>query len=227
MRSLFLFISLTVGLSPAFSVRAAPTIPQAVGTLTGQVTDARTGEPIGSAQVFIDAIDLGVLSSADGRYLLLNVPAGTHSVTVELIGYETTSAEVTVASGATVVQNFRLAQQAVSLEQIVVTGVPGGTRRRAIGNSVGTLDGSAVTSVAPVGDVQDVLRGRTPSVNMMGGGMVGQAPRMRIRGASAFSLAGQPLVYIDGVRANNEETTGYTFGNNAGVRGMLSSIDPE
>lgn len=231
--------SLLLGLSVATGVAAPPVeaaspavalpLPpvQVVGTITGRVTNARTGRPIAAAQIFIRALDIGVLSREDGRYLIPNVPAGTHTLAAELIGYESISVQVTVASGATAVQDFRMAEEAVSMDEIVVTGVPGGTRRRAVGNSVGTVDGSSVTSIAPVGDVQQVLRGRASSVNMMGGGMVGQAPRIRIRGASTFSLAGNPLVYIDGVRSNAEETTGYTYGNNAGVRSALTSLDPE
>ncbi|MEZ4417279.1 MAG: SusC/RagA family TonB-linked outer membrane protein [Gemmatimonadota bacterium] len=198
-----------------------------VGSVTGRVTDARTGQPIPSAQIYIAALDLGTLSNDEGRYLLQNVPDGTHTIRAELIGYETVTTQITVTPGGTVVHDFRLAEQALAMDEIVVTGVPGGTRVRAIGNAVGSLDAAGVTEKAAIADVQSVLRGRTPSVNMMGGGQVGVAPRMRIRGASTFSLDGQPLVYIDGVRANNEETSGYAFGNNAGVRGILSSLDPE
>lgn len=257
MRSLFLSFALAVGLSTATSaqdvhlarrpspdvsdVAALPTAErawkhtgampaeegQAVGAITGRVTDAMTGQPISAAQIYIEALELGVLSGENGRYLLLNVPTGTHALTATLIGYETVTVEVTVTSGQTGVQDFRMSQQAVAMDEIVVTGVPGGTRRRAVGNSVGTTDASQIAAVAPVATVQDVLRGRAPGVNMMGGGLVSQAPRIRIRGASSFSLSGNPLIYVDGVRANNIETTGYMYGNNSGVRGILSTLDPE
>jgi TonB-linked SusC/RagA family outer membrane protein len=243
MRALGMFFSMAVLLatvayvSPALAAVApsegavlSPATPprlQSVGTILGSLVDARTGAPIGSAQVSILALNTGVLANAAGRYTFVNVPEGTHEVSVILIGYETAVATVTVTSGATVVQDFRMTQQAVALDQIVVTGVAGGTRRRAVGNAVASLDGAAVTRTAPVGTVQQVLRGRTPGVNMMGSGMVGAAPRIRIRGASTLSLGNNPLVYIDGVRSNNAETTGFTFGNNAGVRSALSSLDPE
>ena len=200
---------------------------QVVGTITGRVTDGRTGQPIPSAQVYIRVIDRGVLCGEDGRYVLPNVPAGTYTVAAELIGYGSISAEVAVAAGQTVVHDFRMSQQAVAMNEIVVTGVAGGERRRAVGNAVATLQGADVVTRAPVLNVQDVLRGRAPSVSLMGGGMVGQAPRIRIRGASTLSLAGNPLVYIDGVRANREETSGYSYGNNDGIRSMFTSLDPE
>lgn len=241
LRIFFLSFLMIAGLSAAISAQTVPLIERQglasaesgerlaplQGTITGRVTDGRTGEPISAAQIFIEGTGVGSLSQANGRYLLQNVPDGTHTLSAERIGYATVFAEITVTSGATVVQDFVMFPQAVAMDEIVVTGVPGGTRIRAIGNSVGTVRASGVTTAAAIGDVQSVLQGRTPGVNMMGGGMVGQAPRMRIRGVSAFSLAGQPLIYIDGVRANNRETQGYTYGNNGGVRGVLSTLDPE
>ena len=210
---------------PPAEVDARPVPVQ--GTVTGTVTDAGTGQPIAAVQMSVVGTGLGGLTNADGRYLIANVPDGPQTLRAERVGYATVDVAVTIAADQTLVQDFLLSEQAFALDEIVVTGVPGGTRRRAIGNSVSTVEAAAITELAPVEDVQTLLRGRTPSVNMMGGGMVGQGPRMRIRGASTFSLNGQPLIYIDGVRANNDETTGYTFGNNAGVRSILTSLDPE
>ncbi|MFC1659919.1 SusC/RagA family TonB-linked outer membrane protein [Gemmatimonadota bacterium] len=241
MRSIFLSLLLIGGLSaasfaesvPITEPEGAPTGESAVrpapfqGTVTGRVTDGQTGEPISAVQIFIEAAQIGVLTQENGRFLIQNVPDGTHTLSAQRIGYATASAEITVVAGGTVIQDFVMTPQAVAMDEMVVTGVPGGTRVRAIGNSVENVRSAGITRVAPISDVQGVLQGRAPGVNMMGGGVVGQTPRMRIRGVSAFSLAGQPLIYIDGVRANNRETQGYMGGNNSGVRGVLSTLDPE
>ena len=100
-------------------------------------------------QVFINALNLGALSSANGRYILLNVPVGTYSLTAERIGYRSQSLEVTVAQGAPVQANFQLLQEALALDEIIVTGTPGGTRRRAIGNVVGRIDALAEAELYP------------------------------------------------------------------------------
>ena len=215
MRSLVLSVLLVVGL-------AASTSAQVVGTITGRVLDGATGEPIPSVQLSIPGSQQGSLSGTDGRYQIANVPSGTRTLRAERIGYGTVNATIMVPSGATVVQDFLMSLQALAMDEIVVTGVPGGTRVRAIGNSVARLDVAEVVQLTPTASVQDVLRGRSPGVNMMGNGIIGSTPRMRIRGASSFSLDGQPLIYIDGVRANNDETTGFRS-----RRGMLSTLDPE
>jgi len=206
---------------------ARSTAPEVQGTLTGRVTDAESGAPLGGVQVYIDALDRGTLTEATGRYLLQNVPDGTHTLTAERIGYATTNVEVTIQPGATVIQDFALSQAVLAMDEIVVTGQPGGTRRRAIGNKVSEVNASDIVDAVPVGDMQEVLDGSATSVNMMGSGVVGAAPRMRVRGSSTFSLTNNPLVYIDGVRINNDETTGFMFGNNAGVRSALTALDPQ
>lgn len=208
---------------------AAPTQARAqeTGEITGQVVSASSQAPLAEVQVFVVGAGIGTSTNSAGRFLLSNVPAGTVTVQVTIVGHGSAEQTLQLTAGETAVASFELLESAIGLDEIVVTGVPGGTRRRAIGNAVGNVDAATIAQAAPVADVQQVLRGRVPSVNMVGGGMVGQAPRIRVRGASTISLAGNPLIYIDGVRANRAEATGYTYGNNAGVRSMLSSLDPE
>ena len=217
MRSFVLSVFLVMGL-------AASTSAQVVGTITGRVTDGETGEPLPSVQLSIPGSQQGSLSSPDGRYQIANVPSGVRTLRAERIGYGTVNATITVPTGGTIVQDFLMSLQALAMDEIVVTGVPGGTRVRAIGNSVGRLDAAAVAAVAPVTDVQSLLRGRAPGVNLMGTGTVGTSPRMRIRGASSLSLSSQPLIYIDGIRANNQEEMGLSWYT---ARGVLGSLEPE
>ena len=41
-----------------------------------------------------------------------------------------------------------------------------------------------------------------------GSGQVGTGSKIRVRGTSSFDLAQAPLVYIDGVRTDNDQATG-------------------
>src|SRR5690606_19549685 len=101
--------------------------------VTGRVTDSQSGQPIAAVQVFIAGSGIGALSQANGRYLLLNVPPGTHTLTAERIGFGTVTREITVAAGETVVQDFALSEAALGLDEIIVTGTAGGGRQREVG----------------------------------------------------------------------------------------------
>jgi TonB-dependent starch-binding outer membrane protein SusC len=170
------------------------------GTVTGTVRDATNGQPIAGAQVSIPALNIGALANNVGRYLLLNVPAGTHSVQYQYIGYGTETMEVTVAAGQTASSDGRLRSEAISLEGVIVTGTAGAARRREIGNSISQI-GEAAIEAAPVSDVADILQGRATGVTVLGnGGMVGAGSTIKLRGNNSISQGNSPLIYIDGIR---------------------------
>jgi TonB-dependent SusC/RagA subfamily outer membrane receptor len=177
--------------------------------ITGRVMSGQPGEPLAAVQVFIAGSGIGALTQQNGRFLLLNVPAGTHTVSAERIGYRAVTATVQVAAGETVVQDFTLAEQALGLDEIVVTGTPGGTQRRAIGNTVTSVDVSDVTRNVGGASVQNILIGRSPGVQLAASAsMVGAGSDIQIRGVGTFTLGRNPLIFVDGVRVNNDARAG-------------------
>ena len=198
------------------------------GTVTGRVLDSQRGLPVAAVQVFIANLELGGLTQQNGRYLLQNVPAGTHTLSATRIGYRTTEVQVTVGGGQTVEQDFTLTEQALELDEIIVTGTAGGTRRRAIGNSVSTVQAADITEVQAIVDVQQLLRGRS------GGSLefqrmpssVGESSSIMIRGVGSFSLGNQPLIYIDGFRVDNSASLGPPTVDSDGGMSALDDINP-
>ena len=75
----------------------------AQGVIAGRVTDARSGLPLGGATIQVEALRLGAVAAADGRYRIANVPAGSHTLTVQNLGYATARQNVTVSGGSPVV----------------------------------------------------------------------------------------------------------------------------
>jgi TonB-linked SusC/RagA family outer membrane protein len=148
-------------------------------------------------------------------------------VTVQRIGYAVATAQVTVSDGQTVVQDFNITEEALRLDEIIITGTPGGTQRRAIGNSVGRVEASQVVEVAPVETVQDLLGGREPGLSFhRQSGNIGTGSQIRIRGVASVSLATQPLIYVDGVRVDNESLGGPNIRDGAQVA-TLDDFSPD
>ena len=57
---------------------------------------------------------------------------------------------------------------------------------------------------APKVDIANVLQSKLAGVSVtQGSGTTGTASRIRIRGASSISLSNEPLIFIDGVRADS------------------------
>ncbi len=197
------------------------------GTVTGRVLDSQSGLPLAAVQVFISALDLGGLTQQNGRYLLQNVPAGTHTLTVARIGYRTVEAQVSVGGGQTVEQNFGMTEEALQLDEIIVTGTPGGTQRRAIGNAVAVVNVGDIVADVAITNFQDLLSGRTTGLQFTRlSGNVGTGSAIKIRGVGSFSLGVGPLIYVDGVRVNNDTGAGPTIGGGDGVS-VLDDFNPE
>lgn len=92
------------------------------GTLTGEVRDAETDDPLPGANVVLEGTTLGTSTNADGSYRLDGVPEGSYTVRVSFVGYETATFDVSVTSGATETQNFELQSRTFLGDEVVVTG---------------------------------------------------------------------------------------------------------
>ena len=194
---------------------AGPSALRAQSTITGRVTQGSTLRPLAAAQVSVPGTGVGGLTNNEGRFLLLNVPAGARTVRVEIIGYATRESAVSVAAGQTLSLDFELETMALGLDEIVVTGTAGGEQRRAIGNVVGAVSAEATLEKSAPASMAQMLAGRVAGVSInVGGGNVGSAGSIVIRGTHSLSLGGSPLVYVNGVRYN-------------GAGNRLQDINPE
>ena len=112
---------------------------QPTGTITGQVVDSATRQPIAGVNVIVEGTRLGTISRDDGTFTISGVPAGTHTVRARRIGYGSVPMVVNVSDGATVSVAFALEKRAAVLDQIVVVGYT--TQRKAsITGSVATVE---------------------------------------------------------------------------------------
>ena len=209
-----------------------PADAQDTGTITGTVADARSGAPVEAAQIFIVGTNLGTLSAARGRYVLLGLPVGDHEVSVERIGYASASQMVSVTAGGTAVLDFQLAQQVIGLDEIVVTGEAGAARRREVGHSVAQLNINEFVE-APR-DVEEMMGGRIAgAVITEASGQAGSGNMIRLRGINSIAMSNTPLLYIDGVRVRSEAypknfpPVGYSGRSGNVTASPLADINPE
>ena len=64
------------------------------GNLAGMVNDATSGAALAGANVVVEGTSLGAAADAGGSYVIENVPAGTYTVTASVIGYQSSSRNV-------------------------------------------------------------------------------------------------------------------------------------
>ncbi len=112
-----LFLLALLALSPAFLHS------QTTGKIAGQIRDGASREPLAGANVMVVGMAIGAVTDLDGRYVILNVPPGTHQLKIVYIGYQPlTVANVGVRIDRTTTIDAQLKTTTVDLgESVTVT----------------------------------------------------------------------------------------------------------
>ena len=218
------WISRIVTLAIALLAPLASASAQA-GSLRGVVSDSATGRPLGDALVRASGTDLSTHTNPRGEFTLSGLTGSTATLIVTRIGYRPQTQTVPV--GGTEVA-IRLSVSVLRLDELIVTGQVGDTRKRALGNVVGEVDMAAVQQLAPSKGVQEALSVAVPGLQIQrASGQLGTGGVTRIRGVSSLSLSSEPIIFIDGVRADNtagSNSTGFSGGGDRPSR--INDIDP-
>jgi TonB-linked SusC/RagA family outer membrane protein len=195
------------------------------GPVGGVVVDER-GQGVPGATVLVLGTALKYQTDSRGTFRFPSVQGPRATLRIVRIGYR--SVTDTVQVGAQDLR-FELSQAAITLDEVVVTGTAGERAKREIGNAVTSVDASDLVESSRVPDVSTMINARAPSVEVRPvSGQLGSGPQIRIRGVSTFSLYSQPLIYIDGIRVDNQIESGINVqGFGRGIISRLNDINPE
>lgn len=176
--------------------------------ISGKIRDARTMEPLPGVAVKLMSTNFGTSSDADGNYsFTANVAPAQYSVSFTYIGYLTASRSVQLNNSQTVVVNADLDQEALGLDEVIVTGTSEGTTRRQMGSYVGSVSGEELNKGA-AGNVLSGLQGKVAGAQIsQNQGDPAGGISVRLRGISSVNSSSDPLYIIDGVIANNGTST--------------------
>lgn len=197
-------------------------------TLQGTVRDAATGDGIPGVQVQLRGTGFGMITDATGRYLLrADVTPGSYELTFTFIGRTPATRSVELGAETTVsVPAVYLAESALELEELVVTGTTAPTARRAIGNAI-TSVGETELETTPAVTVDQALQGKvsgaliTSNTGTPGGGV-----SIRLRGTSSVIAGAEPLIIVDGVIMDNSSDQVLNFGYRSNPSNRLADLDP-
>lgn len=190
-------------IAAVFLLGAGAVSAQGTGSVTGTVVDAQTMRPLAGAQVFIPNTRYGVLVNNEGRFLMVNVTAGQHTLRTQVIGYAGGEQVINVPAGGVATVTFQLQAQAVELEALVVTGY-GTQRREDVTGAVAKIQALDFVQT-PAKDAASLIAGKiaglavtTPSGDPTAGTQISLRGNTTLQGPTA------PLVLVDGVPGNME-----------------------
>jgi len=170
-----------VSMAAAFALHLAPiqVHGQQVGRLSGNVSDAITGDPVADVMVSVLGSTIAVGTDTEGRYSIDSVAPGLIRIMAQLLGYvPITTDYYTVFPDTTVDVDFKLAPVAYELDPVRVTGAnPAREWHHVQGAQLLTKE-----QLPPQGDILNAIHGLIPGVRTRGRH---EDTRLVVRGAEA------------------------------------------
>ncbi|MFD0940547.1 SusC/RagA family TonB-linked outer membrane protein [Pedobacter boryungensis] len=200
--------------------------------ISGKVIEESTKTGIPGAGIKLQGTNFAVAANSDGTYsLVANLAPGTYQLAATYIGYKTVTKQITLGSTSSLSADFSLSQDAMGLDEVIVTGTSQGTTRKQLGSYVSTVKGDDLNK-APSGNALASLQGKTPGAQIsQNSGDPAGGISVRLRGVSSVNSSSEPLYIIDGVIVNNSTTrvtntsSNYDGGNFVGNIGQNRMVD--
>lgn len=98
--------------------------------IIGHVVDSKTKEHLPFISIHIEGTTIFTSTDATGHYKLTNVPVGEYKISASGVGYLTCSQTINITGDETLTINFEIEEDALQLEQVVVTGNRNETKKR-------------------------------------------------------------------------------------------------
>jgi TonB-linked SusC/RagA family outer membrane protein len=171
------------------------------GTITGVVTNRDSAEPLSGVEVAVTGTTLSGITNDQGRYLILNVPAGTHTVTGRFIGFaEGVQRNVAVRAGESAVVDIALVQTALTLQALTVSATTDPVAGVKSPFSVGTISRENVATVPTTQSALTAIQGKVAGTQVVRNtGEPGTGVTILLRTPTSISQGNSPLFVVDGV----------------------------
>ena len=204
---------------PLFALAQSPT-----GEIRGKVLDASTSEPLIGANVIIQGTTKGTTTNNEGVFSLKEISPGKYQIVARYIGYISLQQSVEVAAGQTAEAEFKLVQDMLRTDEMVVTGLAGSLPRSELGSSIAKVTAKEIEKL-PVTSVMDALAGKVAGVQVTKStGTPGTGTYVVLRGRRTVTGSSQPLYVIDGVIIDNT----FIYNGSGTIQGAnrAADIDP-
>ncbi len=145
-----------------------------IGTLSGTIVDAKTGEELIGATVLVEGSTTGTITDFDGKYAL-NLAPGTYNINVSYISYESQKfPDIEVKSGEITYLNVNLGEAVQELDEVKIVATAQQKTEMAMQvlqrKSAIVLDGISSQQISRMGDsdAAGALK-RVTGVSVLGG----------------------------------------------------------
>jgi TonB-linked SusC/RagA family outer membrane protein len=163
-------------------------------TVSGQVTDFKTGETLIGVSVLVKGTSQGTSTDVNGKFSL-SVSGSNAILTVNYIGYLKQEINLTNQSSVTI----KLQPDEKALDEVVVIGY-GTVKKRDLTGSVSSVKGEDIAKV-PSSNPLESIQGKVPGVDITrSSGAASSGVNINIRGTRSIAAGNGPLIIVDGVQ---------------------------
>jgi TonB-dependent SusC/RagA subfamily outer membrane receptor len=175
-------------------------------TIQGTVYDKASGTGIPGASIVIkERPRSGSMADSKGKFSI-TLHSG-ETLIVKMIGYKSFQ-----QTFSTVQENQQIdinLEAGLALDEIMITASLANSRsKKAIGTNIDHIDAASIVAKSNPSSLADLVNGRISGAQVYNtNGKVGMPIRFDIRSAATFSMERDPLIFIDGVRYNSNNTS--------------------
>lgn len=175
--------------------------------ITGVVTSADDGGTMPGVSISVKGTSLGAITDMNGNYNL-KVPVDAKTLVFTFVGM--TTQEIAIDNRSVI--NVALESEDITVDEVVVVGY-GVQKKREVTGAISQVKGEELANLATP-SFESQLAGRSAGVQITAAnGVLGEAPRIRIRGVGSITSGTYPLIVVDGMPVFTGDVGGYALTN--------------
>src|SRR3990170_4453245 len=176
------------------------------------------GKGISLISVSIRNTTLGTSTDANGNYHInCDIKQGTYTIEFSGIGFKSREEILTVGANASYTINSDLVEDALNLDEVVVTGTNVRTSKRQLGNAISTVSARQLQNSGS-GNLSAILNGRIMGAQVtQNSGDPAGGISIKLRGVGSVFGSSEPLYIVDGIIIDN--SSGNVINLNADAQG--------
>ncbi|WP_242926976.1 SusC/RagA family TonB-linked outer membrane protein [Pontibacter vulgaris] len=173
-------------------------------TVSGNVTDAGSGNALPGVSVVLIGSTVGTNTDATGKYSL-QLPTNSGRLQFSFLGYVSRSIDVNASTGTL---NVQLQQTTTRLSEVVVTGLATTVKRANAANAVATISNREISGITTPQTMDAAISGKLVGAEVVSNsGAPGGGIAIKLRGVTSVFGESQPLYVVDGVIIDNSSVS--------------------
>lgn len=197
-------------------------------TITGIVTDENEN-PLVGANIVVTEFNIGATTDLNGKYTL-EIPqtyltGAQTQIVVSYIGFKKKTESFVLRSGVLEL-DLMLEEDVFRSEEVVITGIASKTSKDIAEVSVSRINAEELTGISGYQSMSQLVTGKISGVQLSpSSGNVGGGFRFFMRSGGGLNGNEQPVIYVDGVRIDDNQIVGYGVGGQG--MSMLANLNPD